>query len=215
MPIPTAIAAGSVVIAAAVPGGGVVPVLYAVIGLLAMLAYTHWSTRLDRVAAPALKVGGLLPSFPVCDDSGAPVDVARYRGRRALFLFFRGNWCPLCMAQIKEVSRQYRELEARGVKVVLVSPQPERATRDLAGRFDVPFDFLVDRDAAAARALGITHDGGVPAGFGVLGYDANTVLPTAILVDEEGRILFTHETDNYRVRPEPETFLRALDAISK
>jgi len=43
-----------------------------------------------------------------------------------------------------------------------------------------------------------------------LGYDSDTVLPTAILTDQNGVILFTDQTDNYRVRPEPDTFLRVF-----
>ena len=45
-----------------------------------------------------------------------------------------------------------------------------------------------------------------------LGYEADTVLPTAVVTDASGRILLSDQTDNYRVRPEPETFLAILDA---
>ena len=31
-----------------------------------------------------------------------------------------------------------------------------------------------------------------------------------IIVDANGTILFSDQTDNYRVRPEPETFFQAL-----
>jgi len=32
-----------------------------------------------------------------------------------------------------------------------------------------------------------------------------------VVVDAEGRIVLADQTDNYRVRPEPDWFLRALD----
>ncbi len=76
-------------------------------------------------------------------------------------------------------------------------------------------DFLVDPDARAARSLGILHEGGLPATLDVLGYDQDTVLPTAVLADAAGTIMFSDQTDNYRVRPEPETFLAALDAAAQ
>ena len=31
----------------------------------------------------------------------------------------------------------------------------------------------------------------------LLGYDSDTVLPTVIITDQGGRILWAHETDNY------------------
>ena len=44
----------------------------------------------------------------------------------------------------------------------------------------------------------------------ILGYDSETVLPTVIITNTEGQILWAHETDNYRIRPEPDVFLEVL-----
>ncbi|MAX87614.1 MULTISPECIES: hypothetical protein [Thalassolituus] len=38
-------------------------------------------------------------------------------------------------------------------------------------------------------------------------------LPAFTLTDKQGTVVWTHETDNYRVRPEPETFLEVIRAI--
>ncbi|MBW2550119.1 MAG: hypothetical protein JRE73_04995 [Deltaproteobacteria bacterium] len=47
-----------------------------------------------------------------------------------------------------------------------------------------------------------------------LGYDSDSVLPTVVITDPSRRIIFVDLTDNYRVRPEPSTFLAALDALA-
>ena len=70
------------------------------------------------------------------------------------------------------------------------------------------------RLAKVARQLGLVHEGGLPLGLQVLGFDGDTVLPTVIVTDASGLILFLDATDNYRGRPEPATFLRVLDAAS-
>jgi len=57
-------------------------------------------------------------------------------------------------------------------------------------------------------------ENGLPFGFQVLGYDSDTVMPTIIITDKNGKILFADLTDNYRVRPEPSTFLKVLDGVS-
>ena len=92
----------------------------------------------------------------------------------------------------------------------MISGQPHEKTEALARRFDVPFRYWVDVDLRAAKRLGIFHAGATPLGFEVLGYDSDGVLPTAIVVDAEGTILLADQTDNYRVRPEPQTFLDVL-----
>lgn len=62
-----------------------------------------------------------------------------------------------------------------------------------------------------ARQLGIEAVGGTPAGLQVLGYDSDTAMPTVIMTDEHHTVIFCDQTDNYRVRPEPDVFLQAYD----
>ncbi|MFT5887931.1 MAG: hypothetical protein ACI9BO_000744 [Zhongshania sp.] len=65
------------------------------------------------------------------------------------------------------------------------------------------FVFGFDKNMVAARTLGIVHEKGAPIGMGGDGGNGgnDTVMPTVIIVHQEGKILWTHETENYRVRP--------------
>jgi peroxiredoxin len=180
-------------------------------GLAGFLIYLRWYSYFGREPSAALTVGQTLPEFDLEDGEGGSVSSKSFQGKPALYLFYRGNWCPLCMAQIKEIAGQYQELAERGVAVVLISPQPHAHSRKLARRHDVPFHFLIDAGNRVAENLGIAAPGGLPAGMEVLGYDSDTVLPTVVITDAQGIIIFADQTDNYRVRPEPETFLAVLD----
>lgn len=208
-------AAGAVItLLAALRGGPLLPLLYAlVIGFDGCVAYVYWYSRFPDRDRSTLAVGNPLPSFTLKSADGALIDSASLVGKVTLLLFYRGNWCPLCMAQIKEIAARYRELAERGVQVLLVSPQPQQHTQALATRFDAPMQFLVDDDNAAAKALGIDAPNGLPMGLQAMGYDRDTVLPTVLLIDHAGRIAWNHLTDNYRVRPEPDTFIEVIDRL--
>ena len=187
------------------------PLAWAVPGTLGYFVYLFWYSRFDREPSALLEPGRKLPRLKFQTAGGEDFDTASLAGNPAVLLFYRGNWCPLCMAQIREIAAQYRELAARGVEVLLISPQPQGKSQHLARRFDAPMRFLVDRDNLSARQLGIDCQHGLPAGMQVLGYASETVLPTIIVIDAEGTIVLADQTDNYRVRPEPATFLAALD----
>ncbi len=187
------------------------PVIVSAVLAATFFLYVFWYSVLERPDARLLAVGQPLKEFQLKTPDGRTISSRDYLGGHALFMFYRGNWCPLCMAQIKQVAASYRELAERGVKVILVSPQPERYTAGLARKFDVPMEFLVDKEHRASDALGITSKGALPAGLQLLGYDSDTVLPTVLIVDAKGTIVFSDQTDNYRLRPEPETYLRILD----
>lgn len=187
--------------------GDALPLALAVVGAMAFLAYSVWYSRFGRTASAKLAVGSTLPELALKRADGGAFDTRILRGKPAIIFFYRGNWCPLCMAQVKEVAARYREIADLGARVLLVSPQPHENTAALARRFDVPFDFLTDEGNGAARLLDIEMKNGLPIGMGMLGYDADTVFPTVIVLDGAGVIRWVDQTDNYRVRPEPETFL--------
>lgn len=204
----------AITLLAALRGGPLLPLFYAlVIGFDGCVAYVFWYSRFPNRNRSTLAVGNPLPSFTLNDADGKLIDSASLVGRVTLLLFYRGNWCPLCMAQIQEIAARYRELAERGVQVLLVSPQPQQHTQALATRFAAPMQFLVDEGNAAAKALGIDAPEGLPMGLQAMGYASDTVLPTVLLIDRAGRIAWNHLTDNYRVRPEPDTFIEVIDRL--
>ena len=158
-----------------------------------------------------LKVGLRIPNFPIQKTDKTQIYSHDFLGSPMIILFYRGNWCPFCMAQIKEIAAQYQELEKRGAKILLISNQPHEYSESLNKKFNINLHFLVDYQNVAAKQLGIDAEFGIPGGFQVLGYDSDTAMPTLIITDATGKILFADLTDNYRVRPEPDIFLKILD----
>ena len=190
-------------------GGSFIAPVFAGAGFLGFLAYDYWYSSFDRDPS-RIKIGRALPEFELTDTGGDTISSTSLTDKPTVWIFYRGNWCPLCMAQIKELVAEYQQLEDLGVRVALVSPQPHRFTKSLARRFDVAFEFLTDENNRAAHLLGLAQPHGLPMGMQVLGYDSETVLPTVVITDARGSILWVHETDNYRIRPEPGTYLDVL-----
>ena len=191
-------------------GGSLVAPVLAVAGLIGFLVYDYWYSSFGRSHSSQLSVGQALPAFELRNTGGEMISSASLTDKPTVWIFYRGNWCPLCMAQIKEVAAQYQQLDQLGARVALISPQPHELTVGLAKKFDVSFEFLTDEHNRAAHTLGIANAYGVPMGMQVLGYDSETVLPTVVITAAGGRILWADETDNYRMRPEPDLFLDVL-----
>ena len=147
--------------------------IWAGVTLLLWLVYLRWYSTLKRADKQTLRVGESLPQFDLDSLDGQPVSSAEFMSKPQLLLFYRGNWCPFCTAQI------------------------------LADRFGMQMTFLTDPQNNAARRLGLVHRWGTPAGMQILGYASDSVMPTVILTDATGTVIYLDETDNYRVRPEP------------
>jgi len=191
--------------------GAVAPGLVAAVSLALVALYVTWYSPNGREPADQLAVGASFPDVEFRDLDGGTVRSVDWRGHNTIVLFYRGNWCPLCAVQVKELAADYRRIEAAGARVVLVSPQSADHSRDLAAKFEAPMTFLVDEGNSAARQLGIQHPGGTP--FGLVGYDSETVLPTAVVLDAGGVVRFSDQTDNYRFRPDPALFMEVLAGL--
>jgi len=185
--------------------------LYSILvaGISALL-YIFWYSSLGRKKNKVLTVGKTLPDFTLYDYQHNAISKQQLVEQYSIFIFYRGNWCPFCVAQIKEIVQHYKQLNEMGVKVILVSPQSETKTKKLANKFDVPFLFLIDKNTAAAKVLGINHSFGLPMGLQAAGYDSHTIFPTVIVVDANSKIIYTGENNNYRIRPEPNDYIKIL-----
>lgn len=197
---------GVVITLISISNSGITPFALAASGFMAHLWYVFSYSRYGRKNSKTLELGKALPDFHLLDEHGNRVNAQEFRNQPSLLLFYRGNWCPLCMAQIREVADAYKDLSAMGVQVAMISPQPHEDTIQLAAKFDVPFRFLTDANSSAALALDIFAKGGTPMGLDIK-YGSDTVLPTVIATNQDGIVIFLDQTDNYRVRPEPETFI--------
>lgn len=179
------------------------------VSCLGSWAYVYWYSKLGR-STSLLKVGDVLPSLEFFQAGNTELKTGDLE-HPLLVVFYRGNWCPLCTAQIKELAANYQKLAERGYRILMVSPQPQEETEKLAKQFEVPMLFCEDRDGVVAKQLGIFHERALPIGMEKMGYSADAVFPTVIITDKMHKIIWLDQTDNYRVRPEPEEFIRVID----
>lgn len=185
------------------------PSALAVAGTALLLLYVFWYSRFGRVPNSRLVVGNKLPGFMLTDLEDRQLSSEEFLGKPTINLFYRGNWCPFCVAQLLEIAGRGRELEAMGIQLNLISSQPIERTRELATTIDVPLRFFRDPDAAAAETLGIAERNAAPPGKAA-DYPEKNALPTVVVTNASGTILFSDQTDIYRVRPEPDIYISIL-----
>jgi peroxiredoxin len=185
------------------------PAAIAVAGAVLLLLYVFWYSRLGRMPNARLDIRNKLPEFELSDLDGGRVRSSQFLGAPAVWLFYRGNWDPFCVAQVHEIAGRHADLERLGVRLNLVSSQPEDKARELGAELSAPLRLLVDRDAEAAKALDIAERHAIPLGT-ASGYAPVGAMPTTIVTNASGTILFTDQTDNYRVRPEPDIYISIL-----
>ena len=129
-----------------------------------------WSAR----ASSPMLVGGLLRALEVRDVDGKTTSLDSLRGSVVLVVFW-GTSCSSCVNELPELEQLAEQYRRAGLESAAGLPRPDRGGRGSRGR------------QGHARNLSVYVD---PDGFARLRYDVQG-LPTAVLIDREGRMLGT------------------------
>lgn len=134
------------------------------------------------------------PDFTLPDEEGRPVRLADLLDRGPiLLLFYRGDWCSYCNAQLAGYALRHRELDALGAQVLAISVdgQPDAAALKTKLRF--PFPVLSDPSHAV-----IDRYGGIEAR---LRQGIAIGKPATYVLDREGRIRWSYVGEDFADRP--------------
>lgn len=168
-----------------------------------------------------LQVGQKIDSVEIADIHSEPYQIWQaWSDKPALVIFYRGGWCPFCNFQLRELAKEHDQLEAAGLQVVAISADtPDKATMTRA-QFDIPFPVLSDPKLTVHEAFNVVllvDDERLEwyENKGLLlkdwsGQEHNKVAVASVfIVDQQGRVLFSHAPIDYATRPSIDQLLSA------
>jgi peroxiredoxin len=102
---------------------------------------------------PLLNPGDRFPSITITPVDAEPIGLPdAVAGHFAVILFYRGSWCPYCIAQLRAFQRATDKLSALDVKFVALSVDDEATTRELIANHSLAFLLGHSADAVAVAA---------------------------------------------------------------
>jgi peroxiredoxin len=178
----------------------------ALVPALLFLLATSTSGLPDQKLAVA--VGQPAPDFAVTDADGRPFRLSELAGSPVLLKFYRGYWCPYCVGELAQLDRFAEDFAALGVKLVAVSSDrvelaPFRRKHDWAIRL------LADPALVVHRLYNVQSRKFTPR----RGPFRDLAIPTTILIDRDGRVLWVEQTPDFRVRPQAGMVLAKAKAL--
>ncbi len=180
-----------------------------VVLLVVGAAYLYFRMRGARAVPEQLRQGQPLPEFEALDEAGGRLHSRDLRGTPVVMIFVRGNWCPFCSRQVRNLTGYYRDIVDLGARLILVTPKPQQTTRRVAEFFDVEFEFWLDESLTATRELGLLLESAVPKDY-YPEYGSDTIWPTSLVIDAAGIIRYVELSKHIIDRPNPKTLLREL-----
>ena len=101
-------------------------------------------------------IGEMAPRFSLPSLSGAEVNLASYRGRSNVVVWFsRGFTCPFCRVYTDGVRAGYKALQAADTEVIQVAPNLLESARRYFGESILPFPFVCEPDKRLYAVYGL------------------------------------------------------------
>ncbi|NII41201.1 peroxiredoxin [Curtobacterium flaccumfaciens] len=179
------------------------------------------------VPTGAADVGTQVPDAALLTPSGASTSLAtEVGGEPAVIVFYRGAWCPYCNLTLRTYQQDLLpELEARGVRLLAISPQTPEGSELAIANGELAFPVLSDPGNALAAALGIVTAPSSPAreAHTALGFDvadsnaddtAGIPFPSVFLVDGDRVVRFADVHVDYTTRTEVPEILAAITRVA-
>lgn len=169
-----------------------------------------------------LPVGATAPDVELTGLDRKTVKLSTlYRNKPVVLVFFRGGWCPICTRHTQELIKVYPEIQKLGAEMIGVSPDNLENSESNHTKNNVPFPFYSDSQVLASSAFGLTFQVDDQTlvkykGFGIdlekaSGYQHHALpIPAIYVVNQQGRIVFSHSDPDYRERLDPQKLLVAL-----
>ena len=160
----------------------------------------------------AFKVGDIAPDFTLPDAEGLPVSLYDTLQHNAVIIsFFRGNWCPFCMAELTHYQEAINNNLVDSATVIAISPQSIHFNHDLKVQNNLEFRILSDKGNEIADKYGLvfTLQENIREIYKNMGADLelfnsdNTYklpIPATYLIDKNKKIVFSSVSTNYMER---------------
>jgi len=132
----------------------------------------------------SVQVGKIAPDFTLPDPQGNPVSLSSFRGQYVLVDFW-ASWCPDCRREVPDVKAAYEQLKDRNFTILGVSLDRNReAWVNGIEKLELTWDHVSDLQYWQSDIVNLY---------------AIRWIPSYILVDPEGKIVFTAlDSDSFK-----------------
>jgi peroxiredoxin len=196
--------------------------LKSVLGILCFWCSTSVSAQVPENAEDIcpLLFGESIPKATLQDSEGKQVELSKLLGNKpTVLVFYRGGWCPYCSVQLSGLVKIEKEILDLGYQMIAISPDDYRNLQTTESKESINYTLLSDPDAKFIQQMGIGFKTplmlkGFIATKGQKGETSEIMpVPTVMIVNEKGKILFEYLNPNYKERISGEMLLAVLKTI--
>lgn len=176
----------------------------------------------QKIDKNALMMGDQAPNISVLDTDGNEIKLDELlKNGPVIINFFRGNWCPFCMAELADYQESIQQFHLPKTQFLFISPQMQAYSAQLKSEKDFDLTLIADQHNEIARQFGLvfTLDDKIREIYKKIGADLSAIngdhsfelpIPATYVIAPSGKITYAFVETNYMMRAEPREVLSMI-----
>jgi peroxiredoxin len=168
-----------------------------------------------------LSVGERAPDFTLTNALSKEVSLSEVlRSGIVIIKFYRGEWCPICNLDLKEIEAFLPQISSLGASVIAISPQKPDDALTAKEKNNLSFEVLSDVDQKVIKLYNLQFDPGDDyhqrRDLALLNGNGFKTLPVpaTFIVNSNQIIEAAHVEANYTERMKPLDIVAVLKSLS-
>ncbi len=169
----------------------------------------------QKIDQKALMIGDKAPDINVLDTDGNEIKLYDLlKNAPVIINFFRGNWCPFCMAELADYQESIQQFHLPPTQFLFISPQMQLYSEQLKAEKDFDLTLIADQNNDIARQFGLVYtlDENIRTIYKKIGADLSVIngndsfelpIPATYVIAPSGKISYAFVETNYMMRAEP------------
>jgi peroxiredoxin len=149
------------------------------------------------------QAGEIAPEFTAASTSGSDVSLSSFRGKRNVLLaFFPLAFTGTCTKELVCFTEDFDQFTGKGVEILPISVDSTASLKEFKNKLQMKTDLLSDFKRDISRAYGVLNEAR---------FYSNRAY---FLIDQDGRVRWSHVEDNNGQRRENSEILAAIKLLS-
>jgi peroxiredoxin len=191
------------------------------LGILFTIAILSFAF-ISNDAPTGLNIGEIAPDFSAKNQHNKDVNLKELlKSGNVVLLFYRGEWCPFCNKQLKELEDSMSFISAKGANIVAITPEKQENISKTIEKTKATFNIVSDENLQIMKAYKVAFELDEKTtekykGYGVNlsernGSNGNNLpVPALYVINKEGKITYRYFDTNYKNRTSVKEILKHL-----
>lgn len=159
-----------------------------------------------------LFINSKAPDFKAVDQNGNSIRLKdMVKNGNVVLFFYRGNWCPYCSRQLKQLQDSLELFVEKGVQVVAITPEKPEGISKTIEKSNATFPIIHDEEGKIMKAYDVRFalDEKSVSRYKMSGIDlaatngkngTNLPVPAVYIINKENTIIYRYFNEDYKKR---------------